>query len=529
MRARGHGAARGRLRDRDDQLQPGDRLDRLRHGRPALLRAAHLRGRARGGARRAAAAGRRRRRDLQLGGQTPLGLAQRLKDAGVPVLGTQPEAIDLAEHRGAFGRVLAEADLPAPKHGTAMSFDAGQGGRRRDRLPGAGAAVLRAGRARHGDRLRRATPGRPTSSRATADHRRRTRCWSTGSSTTRSRSTSTRCTTATELYLGGVMEHIEEAGIHSGDSACALPPITLGGERHRRGAPLDAGASRGASGCAGCSTCSTRWPATCSTCSRPTRARRGPCRSSRRRPRCRWPRRRPGSCSGRPSRELRAEGLLPADGDGGDAARATRRSRSRRRCCRSSASARRPASGVDSMLGPEMKSTGEVMGFDATFGTAFAKSQAAAYGSLPTKGHGVRVAWPTATSAAMIFPVKRLADLGFAISRPRSAPRRCCAATASTPRSCGKSRTRRPASRRRRADPGRRDRPGHEHAAGLGRPARLDGYEIRTAAVSADIPCLTTVQAPRAAVQGIEATIAGDLTVRSIQELHAMLRGSRAL
>ena len=57
-----------------------------------------------------------------LGGQTPLGLAQRLKDAGVPVLGTQPEAIDLAEHRGAFGRVLAEAGLPAPKHGTATSF-----------------------------------------------------------------------------------------------------------------------------------------------------------------------------------------------------------------------------------------------------------------------------------------------------------------------------------------------------------------------------------------------------------------------
>ena len=64
-----------------------------------------------------------------------------------------------------------------------------------------------------------------------ARHRRSapsTRCWSTGSSTTRSRSTSTRSTTAHELYLGGVMEHIEEAGIHSGDSSCALPPITLG-------------------------------------------------------------------------------------------------------------------------------------------------------------------------------------------------------------------------------------------------------------------------------------------------------------
>ena len=53
---------------------------------------------------------------------------------------------------------------------------------------------------------------------------------------------------------------------------------------------------------------------------------------------------------------------------------------------------------VDTVLGPEMKSTGEVMGFDADFGTAFAKAQAAAYGSLPTERHGLRLAWPTATS-----------------------------------------------------------------------------------------------------------------------------------
>ncbi|MDT4923399.1 MAG: carbamoyl-phosphate synthase large subunit, partial [Pseudonocardiales bacterium] len=63
---------------------------------------------------------------VQLGGQTPLGLAQRLADAGVPIVGTSPEAINLAEERGAFGQVLAEAGLPAPKHGTAMSFEDAQ-------------------------------------------------------------------------------------------------------------------------------------------------------------------------------------------------------------------------------------------------------------------------------------------------------------------------------------------------------------------------------------------------------------------
>ena len=162
-----------------------------------------------------------------LGGQTPLGLAQRLKDAGVPVLGTSPEAIDDAEHRGAFSRVLRRHRPARPQ-------------------------------ARHGDDVRRG-PG---------DRRRRsaTRCWSgpptcsaaaawrSSTTTPRSRPTSPRPPTSapthpvlvdrfledaveidvdalydgTDLYLGGVMEHIEEAGIHSGDSACALPPITLG-------------------------------------------------------------------------------------------------------------------------------------------------------------------------------------------------------------------------------------------------------------------------------------------------------------
>ena len=192
-----------------------------------------------------------------LGGQTPLGLAQRLKDAGVPVLGTQPEAIDLAEDRGAFGRVLADG-RPARAQ------------------------------ARHRD-LVRARPRRsPT--------RSATRCWcgrptcSAGaawrSSTTRRtwRTTSTgpprsppdhpvlvdrflddaveidvdALYDGTELYLGGVMEHIEEAGIHSGDSACALPPITLGAADIDRGARVHPGDRRRASACAGCSTSSTR-------------------------------------------------------------------------------------------------------------------------------------------------------------------------------------------------------------------------------------------------------------------------------
>ena len=97
-----------------------------------------------------------------------------------------------------------------------------------------------------------------------------------------------------ELFLGGVMEHIEEAGIHSGDSSCALPPITLGAAEIERIRDGHRGDRRAASACAGCSTSSSRSAPTCSTSSRPTRGPAARCRSCRRRPRRRWPRRRPG-------------------------------------------------------------------------------------------------------------------------------------------------------------------------------------------------------------------------------------------
>ena len=98
--------------------------------------------------------------------------------------------------------------------------------------------------------------------------------------------------------------------------------------------------------------------------------------------------------------------------------------------------------GVDTVLGPEMRSTGEVMGIDAVFGTAYAKAQAAVYGSLPVQGRAF-VSVANRDKRSMIFPVKRLADLGFEIGPPRE-PRRCCAATGFVPRSCESRRRPRP-------------------------------------------------------------------------------------
>ena len=189
-------AARRRLRDRDGQLQPGDGLDRLRHLRPALLRAAHPRGRARGRARRAAGrAGRRRHRaarraDPARPGAAAQGRRACRSSAPAPRRSTSPRTAARS------AEVLAGAGLPAPKHGTATSYDEAPAVAADDRLPGAGAAVVRARRPRHGDRLRRRAARRPTWPRRPRC-RPTTRCWSTGSSTTRSRSTSTRCSTAT--------------------------------------------------------------------------------------------------------------------------------------------------------------------------------------------------------------------------------------------------------------------------------------------------------------------------------------------
>ncbi|MHA7958198.1 carbamoyl-phosphate synthase large subunit, partial [Streptomyces sp. L500] len=164
---------------------------------------------------------------VQLGGQTPLGLAQALKDNGVPIVGTSPEAIDLAEERGAFGRVLTEAGLPAPKYGTAYSFEEAKG-----IAAGIGYPVMVRPSYVLGGRGMEIVYDEPS----LAGYLERHAGLISEHPVLIDRFLDDAIEIdvdalydGEELYLGGVMEHIEEAGIHSGDSACALPPITLGG------------------------------------------------------------------------------------------------------------------------------------------------------------------------------------------------------------------------------------------------------------------------------------------------------------
>ena len=456
-----------------------------------------------------------------LGGQTPLALARRLKDAGVPVLGTQPEAIDLAEHRGAFGRLLHEAGLPAPKFGTATSF--GEAKAVADAigypvlirpsyvLGGRGMEIVydEDALASYIERATEIAPDHPVLVDRFLDDAIEIDVDALYD--------------GEELYVGGVMEHIEEAGIHSGDSACALPPITLG-ERDIsavRDSTLAIARGVGVRGLLNVQYALAgdvlyvleANPRASRTVPFVSKATAVPLAKAAAR-----------IALGASIESLRGEGLLPRTGDGAtlpdDAPIAVKEAVLPFHRFRSPDGAH-----VDSLLGPEMKSTGEVMGFDAVFGTAFAKSQAAAYGSLPVKGT-VFVSVANRDKRAALFPVKRLSDLGFRII--------ATSGTAQVLRRNGVS-----------ADVVGKfsDGPGNiveKIAAGevdlvLNTPwgnsgPRIDGYEIRTAAVAAGIPCLTTVQAAAAAVQGIEELARGEVGVRPLQDLHAQLaswRGAR--
>jgi carbamoyl-phosphate synthase large subunit len=220
--------------------------------------------------------------------------------------------------------------------------------------------------------------------------------------------------------------------------------------------------------------------------------------------------------------QLREEGLLPATGDGGtlpaDTPVAVKEAVLPFKRFRTA-----EGKGVDNLLGPEMKSTGEVMGIDTTFGHAFAKSQAAAYGSLPVSGT-IFVSVASRDKRSIVFPVKRLADLGFAI-----------VATTGTAEVLRRYGVQCEVVRKHFEGGGGRDaveliRSGEVKLVlntPQGSGARQDGYEIRSAAVVADIPCITTIPGAAAAVMGIEALMRGDLTVRPLQELHAALRGTK--
>ena len=460
---------------------------------------------------------------VQLGGQTPLGLAAGLEAEGVPIVGTSPDAIHLAEERGAFGRVLAEGGLLAPKHGTASSFVEAKTIAEEIGYPvlvrpsyvlgGRGMEIVY-DTASLADYLERATGSgvRITPDNPVLVDRFLEDALEIDVDALYD---------GEELFLGGVMEHIEEAGIHSGDSACTLPPVTLGNREIDRIREQTLAIAKGvgvrgllniqfalAAGVLYVLEANPRASRTVPFVSKATGVQLAK------------------ACArvmlGASIKELRAEGMLPAAGDGGDlppdAAVAVKEAvlpfpRFRTQ----------EGQVVDSILGPEMRSTGEVMGMDVDFPRAFGKSQLAAYGGLPTEGT-VFVSVADRDKRSIMFPIKRLLDLGFRLTATEG--------TALTLRRNGIK-----AEVVRKFSQG----PGSDGDDTIvqkiydgeidfvintpsGRSARADGYEIRAAANAMDIPIITTVQELSAAVQAIEAAEVGELAVMSLQENAARLR-----
>jgi carbamoyl-phosphate synthase large subunit len=330
------------------------------------------------------------------------------------------------------------------------------------------------------------------------------------------------CDATGEVYIGGVMEHIEEAGIHSGDSACSLPPVTLAGPHLAEVRRYTEAIARGV-GVRGLLNVQYALkddvlyvleanPRASRTVPFVSKATAVPLAKAAAR-----------IMLGATVKELRDEGLLLTDRDGGETP--AHAPIAIKEAVLPFKRFRTPGGqGVDSLLSPEMKSTGEVMGIDAGFGQAFAKSQAAAYGSLPTSGK-IFVSVANRDKRSMIFPIKRLADLGFTIVTT--------AGTGEVLRRHGIECE---------VVPKHFESPGLNAIAlikageialiintpqGSGASARSDGYELRSAAVTADIPSITTVPGAAAAVMGIEALMRGDMTVRPLQDLHATLRGDQ--
>ncbi|GAA1472543.1 carbamoyl-phosphate synthase large subunit [Corynebacterium aurimucosum] len=450
---------------------------------------------------------------VQLGGQTPLGLAERLTAAGVPVVGTSAAAIDLAEDRGEFGKVLAEAELPAPAFGTATSFEEA-----RQVASNIGYPVLvrpsyvLGGRGMEivydedslRDYIERATE-------ITSDHPVLVDRFLDNAIEI---DVDALCD-GEEVYLGGVMEHIEEAGIHSGDSSCALPPMTLGPEDIEK---VRESTRRLAHGIGVKGLMNVQYalkddtlyvieanPRASRTVPFVSKATGVPLAKAAAR-----------VMLGASIAELREEGIIPSTYDGGSLP--LEHPIAVKEAVLPFNRFRRPDGQLlDTLLSPEMKSTGEVMGLADNFGAAYAKGEMAAFGELPTEGT-VFVSVANRDKRTLIFPIQRLAYMGYTI-----------VATAGTAQMLRRNGVECEVARK-VSEAGEGEESIVDQILGgkvdliLNTPAgsagaRHDGYDIRAAAVSVGVPLVTTVQGVTAAVQGIEALRRGDLKVRALQEL----------
>jgi carbamoyl-phosphate synthase large subunit len=434
---------------------------------------------------------------VQFGGQTPLKLALPLQKAGVPILGTPPDAIDRAEDRERFKQVLQKLGLNQPPNGTATSFAQAAHIAKQIGYPVlVRPSYVLGGRAMeivydetdlkdYMERAVRASPDHPILVDKFLEDAIEMDVDAVSDGKT--------------VVIGGIMEHIEEAGIHSGDSACSLPPWSVSGRmlnairEQTKALALELGVV---------GLINIQFAIK----DRVVYVLEVNPRASRTVPFV-------SKAIGVPLAKLAAKVML---GSTLQELGFTEERQLRHVAVKEAVLPFAKFPNVDAVLGPEMKSTGEVMGIDADFGLAFAKSQIAASGSLPTGGTAF-LSVREKDKLAVVALATRLASLGFTLLATEG--------TAEVIRRAGV-----PVERVYKVTEGFRphivDRMKNGEVAMLintpeGRSARLDSYSIRRTAVTMGIPHFTTMAAAEAAAEAIGALRTQQMSIRSLQEYHA--------
>ena len=445
----------------------------------------------------------------QLGGQTPLGLAAGLKAAGVTILGTSPDAINLAEERGAFGDVLKSKNLTAPEFGMASSESEAIAIAQRIGYPvlvrpsfvlgGRGMEIVYDDQSLSGfiTRATDITPDHPVLVDRFLDSAIELDVDALYD--------------GEELFLGGIMEHIEEAGIHSGDSACVLPAMTISDESRAevRRATLAIAEGVGVRGLINIQFAMAgnilyvleANPRASRTVPFVSKATGVPLAKAAAR-----------ISVGATIAQLKSEGMLPESDSNvprGISVKEAVLPWNRFR--------RTDGRGVDAVLGPEMRSTGEVMGISSTFGGAYAKSQISSFGPLPHSGT-VFISLADKDKSAGVDAARALVDLGFKVLTTAGTARFLSANGVVTTEVRKNSEGRGPLGEPTIVDILNSGEIDLVINTPVGRGTRADGWAIRTAAVQRSIPIITTTPGFSAAVEGIKVLRQGDLGVQSIQE-----------
>ena len=432
---------------------------------------------------------------VQFGGQTPLNLARQLKAAGVPIIGTSPESIDLAEDRKHFGKLLADLKIPQPQNGAAMNVQEAVEIAREIGYPvllrpsyvlGGRAMVIVYDEAMLRDYVRRAEElQRPFP--ILVDHFLENATEVDVDA----------LADGTEVVIAGVMQHIEEAGIHSGDSSCVLPAVSIGEPQHRALCEYTVKLAKELNvvglmniqyaiqnGFVYVLEVNPRASRTVPYVSKAT-----------------------GVPLAKIAARLMVGSKLSCFG-------LARELPVRHFFVKSPVFPFQKFPGADTILGPEMKSTGEVMGVADSFGLAFAKAQLATRNRIPTSGR-IFISVNDHDKPLVIPIARELAEMGFKLVATLGTSQALRAAGIPVER-VFKVAERRPSI----VDLVKSAAVDLIINTPLGRSSRQDDRVIRRAAIQHGVTCITTLSAAGAVIAGIRELRKGQVWVASLQELH---------